>query len=163
MAEDSSSELIEEIERELILEFEKLNLWKEKMLKKIRKLKKPAEPGESSKEPGSCLEPPTVVHLKRKNGKEVVSCDVYIGRAIHMGGWSFPKSKWSNPFNLKDYDNDREAVIKLYREYILSRKDLLDSLPELAGKRLGCWCAPEACHGDVLVELFKLKVLKEAR
>lgn len=28
------------------------------------------------------------------------------------------------------------------------------ALPELKG-RLGCWCKPEACHGDVLVELLE--------
>lgn len=27
------------------------------------------------------------------------------------------------------------------------------ALPELAGKTLGCWCAPRPCHGDVLVRL----------
>ena len=27
-------------------------------------------------------------------------------------------------------------------------------LPELKGKSLGCWCKPEACHGDVLVRLL---------
>jgi len=27
------------------------------------------------------------------------------------------------------------------------------ALPELRGKVLGCWCAPKACHGDVLVSL----------
>jgi len=30
---------------------------------------------------------------------------------------------------------------------------LIDSLPELKDKVLGCWCAPEPCHGDVLKEL----------
>ena len=29
------------------------------------------------------------------------------------------------------------------------------SLGELGGKRLGCWCAPLSCHGDVLVKLWK--------
>jgi hypothetical protein len=24
---------------------------------------------------------------------------------------------------------------------------------ELKGKVLGCWCKPDACHGDVLAEL----------
>ena len=24
----------------------------------------------------------------------------------------------------------------------------------LKGKKLGCWCKPECCHGDVLVELL---------
>ena len=31
--------------------------------------------------------------------------------------------------------------------------ELLAALPELAGKTLGCWCAPKACHGDVLARL----------
>jgi len=29
----------------------------------------------------------------------------------------------------------------------------LEALPELRGKDLGCWCAPENCHGDVLLAL----------
>jgi hypothetical protein len=27
------------------------------------------------------------------------------------------------------------------------------ALPELKGRVLGCWCAPLACHGDVLAQL----------
>ena len=27
----------------------------------------------------------------------------------------------------------------------------MDSLLELKGKTLGCWCKPEDCHGDILV------------
>jgi hypothetical protein len=27
------------------------------------------------------------------------------------------------------------------------------ALPELRGKDLVCWCAPDACHADVLLEL----------
>jgi len=27
------------------------------------------------------------------------------------------------------------------------------ALPELRGQDLVCWCAPEACHGDILLEL----------
>ena len=29
------------------------------------------------------------------------------------------------------------------------------SLLKLEGKRLGCWCHPEGCHGDVLVRALK--------
>ena len=68
--------------------------------------------------------------------------EVYIGRP----------SKWGNPFVIGK-DGTRKEVIAKYREYIMARKDLLDSLNELEGKRLGCFCAPLACHGDVLVEL----------
>ena len=80
------------------------------------------------------------------------SCDVRIDR----------RSKWGNPFVIGK-DGNREEVIAKYREWIEARPDLLWSLlPELDGQRLGCWCAPLACHGDVLVELverFKAKLI----
>lgn len=69
---------------------------------------------------------------------------VYIGRP----------SKWGNPFTI-GRDGDREEVIHRYRDYILGNQDLMDSLVELEGKHLVCWCAPLACHGDVLLELIK--------
>ena len=40
-----------------------------------------------------------------------------------------------------------------YRAWLLANPELLEKLPELKGKVLGCWCAPEACHGDILSEL----------
>lgn len=79
---------------------------------------------------------PLVVHCKK------ASYDVYIGRP----------SKWGNPFVLGK-DGNREQCITKYREYIMNRPDLLQSIPELKGKILGCFCAPLACHGDVLAEL----------
>jgi hypothetical protein len=63
-------------------------------------------------------------------------------------------SKWGNPF-LIGRDRDRELVIKLYEIHLRRCPDLLAALPELAGKRLGCHCKPEACHGDVLVKLLR--------
>lgn len=77
----------------------------------------------------------------------VVNCrrehyDIYIGRP----------SIWGNPFRVGIHGNRRE-VIKKYEAYILSRPDLMAKLPELKGKILGCWCKPQACHGDVLARL----------
>lgn len=69
--------------------------------------------------------------------------DVYIGRP----------GKWGNPFVIGK-DGTREEVIAKYRDYVLAQGHLLYSLEELRGKRLGCWCAPLPCHGDVLVELL---------
>jgi len=31
----------------------------------------------------------------------------------------------------------------------------MDEFRQLRGKTLGCWCKPEACHGDVLLELLQ--------
>jgi hypothetical protein len=30
----------------------------------------------------------------------------------------------------------------------------LKQLRELKGKELGCWCKPNKCHGDILLELI---------
>lgn len=79
-----------------------------------------------------------VVHCKKE------SYDVYIGRP----------SKWGNPFSIGK-DGSREDVIKKYEEYLLGRLDLMKALPELKGKVLGCWCTPQACHGDVLVKYVR--------
>ena len=69
--------------------------------------------------------------------------DVYIGRG----------SKWGNPFRIGE-DGTREDVIEQYREWIQTQSNLLNSLEELRGKTLGCFCKPKACHGDILVELL---------
>jgi hypothetical protein len=62
------------------------------------------------------------------------------------------KSEWGNPFELPG-DGDRDTVIRNYAEHYLPHKpSLLNKIETLAGKALGCWCAPEACHGDVLKE-----------
>lgn len=63
-------------------------------------------------------------------------------------------SKWGNPFQI-GRDGSREQVVTMYEIHLRRRHDLLAALPELAGKRLGCHCKPEACHGDVLVKLLR--------
>ena len=77
-----------------------------------------------------------VVHCKKS------PYDIYIGRP----------GKWGNPFEIGK-DGDRKTVIAKYRDYI-SNSPLLADIEELRGKRLGCWCKPAKCHGDVLVELL---------
>lgn len=93
-----------------------------------------------------------VVRLRMYRGKIIQDCDVYIGREINYGGWNLSRSKWANPFKIEDY-GDRETVIQLYKKYLMSKPELMNCLPELKGKRLGCWCKPESCHGDVLAEI----------
>lgn len=50
-------------------------------------------------------------------------------------------------------DGTREEVIAKYEKYLRAQPALMASLPYLRGKVLGCWCAPEPCHGDVLARL----------
>jgi hypothetical protein len=44
-------------------------------------------------------------------------------------------------------------VIAKYRAWIVRQPALLAALHELRGKHLVCWCAPERCHAEVLIEL----------
>jgi hypothetical protein len=79
-----------------------------------------------------------VVHCK------VDQYDLYIGRP----------SKWGNPFVL-GRDGNRAEVIAKYEAWIRQQPHLLSCLYELRDKTLGCYCKPEACHGDVLVKLLE--------
>jgi hypothetical protein len=105
--------------------------------------------------------PPRVVKIRRRAGEIVVGCDVYIGYPVRVGGWNLDHGKWANPYALSAFGKANltaEHVARInraYKEYILSTPALLNALHELAGKTLGCWCAPWPCHGDVLVELFR--------
>ena len=70
--------------------------------------------------------------------------DVYIGRP----------SKYGNRFGIGVNLWSREDVINLYRDWIVKNPKLIDEAKiELKGKRLGCYCAPLPCHGDILAEL----------
>lgn len=63
-------------------------------------------------------------------------------------------SKWGNPYII-GVDGNREECIRRYESFLTGNKLLMQSLPELAGKTLGCFCKPKACHGDVLVQFVK--------
>ena len=79
-----------------------------------------------------------VVHCKKEK------YDIYIGRP----------SKWGNPFTIGK-DGTRKEVVEKYREWIEKQPNLMNSLDELKGKVLGCWCFPKFCHGDILIELIE--------
>ena len=90
---------------------------------------------------------PRVVHCKRERHH------VYIGRNPK----GMPLSKWGNRFVVGVHGargecvalHERELRERARREY----DALIAELDELRGLVLGCWCAPRACHGDVLVLL----------
>lgn len=69
--------------------------------------------------------------------------DVFIGRP----------SKWGNPFQIGVHGT-RDEVIELYKDWIHKQKHLMRAIKtELKGRTLGCFCAPNACHGDILAEI----------
>lgn len=91
------------------------------------------------------------------------SKNAYIGRAgmVFVEGARFPLtgSPFANPYKIGK-DGTREEVLTKYHEFMMARledsEELVDKLLALRGKNLGCWCAPEPCHGNVLVELMDL-------
>jgi len=74
------------------------------------------------------------------------SFDVYIGRG----------SIYGNPFVI-GVDGNRKQCIEKYKDYILTNKELYDSILLLEGKTLGCFCKPKPCHGDVICDLLNKK------
>ena len=66
------------------------------------------------------------------------------------------RSDWGNPFETPA-DGPRDAVIYAYATHYLPNKpSLLARLDSLCGKALACWCAPAACHGDILKQAAEL-------
>ena len=86
----------------------------------------------------------SLVNLKKTPEAEY---DIYIGRANAYR--SLSASKWANPFIMKN-ESERARVLEEYRKYILRNKKLYNSLGELKNKKLGCFCSPLRCHGDVI-------------
>lgn len=85
-----------------------------------------------------------------KMGSAPATC-IYIGRG----------SKWGNPYVIGK-DGDRALVIAKFRAYAEARLEREpDWLEPLKGQNLLCYCAPLACHGDILVELICVNNWKE--
>lgn len=94
--------------------------------------------------------------------------NVYIGRAgivfikdINTGKkerWPKQASPFHNPYRVTPLVS-REEAVRLYRIHITrllnTNNDLVELLKSMRGKNLGCWCHPEICHGDVLLELIE--------
>lgn len=71
----------------------------------------------------------------------------YIGRG----------SYWGNPYSMYEDGDDRDEVIRKYKydfDFEKFPNKEKSEVYKLAGKRLGCFCKPQACHGDVLADFL---------
>ena len=98
---------------------------------------------------GAPPSPTTVVNWRKC--KEGV---VYIGR-----GRRGKPTKWGNPFSLPNNPSEQDLVVCLLRyAWHVHDKRLYEGVHEdLAGKKLGCFCHPKRCHGDILARLADAK------
>lgn len=91
----------------------------------------------------------TVVNLRKEK------CDVKICRTSKNEVPNPPaEGCFGNPYSVKQHG--RKNCISLYREYfnirIAEDPAFREAVLSLKGKRLGCFCKPEACHGDIIKE-----------
>ncbi len=92
-----------------------------------------------------------------RNKKKDEEFDVYIGRG----------TRWGNPFEIGHgpSGDSREEVIKKYRQYfdeeVITDPERRSALLSLRGYRLGCFCAPLPCHGDVIAAYLNAYVDQE--
>lgn len=93
-----------------------------------------------------------------KVGKSIPEDGVYIGRANKR--LNLVQSKFANPFPMKEQtEEERNRVVSEYRKWVwqevssgnITKEDIL----ALKDKKLVCYCAPKACHGDVLKALVE--------
>lgn len=79
-----------------------------------------------------------------KHHKDAPADAIYVGRP----------TKWGNPYTIGK-DGDRATVIKRYADRLDAFDPALHAewvLP-LRGRDLVCWCAPLACHADILLAI----------
>ena len=86
-------------------------------------------------------------NVYNRDGHEAIPTDaVFIGRP----------SKFGNPFVIGTHGT-REEVLASFREWLITTEDgravARAAASELPGKDLICFCAPEPCHGDVLLDI----------
>lgn len=78
-----------------------------------------------------------------KHHKNAPADAVYIGRG----------SPWGNPFVIGQH-GDRATVIRKYEAEVRSLPQNIAIIKEqLKGKNLVCFCKPQACHGDILLQI----------
>lgn len=84
-----------------------------------------------------------IQHTGRQIPVDKIKTSTYIGRP----------TKWGNPFAIGTH-GDRAQVVERYEAWLMAQPELVAAArAELKDKDLYCFCAPKACHGDVLIRV----------
>ena len=99
--------------------------------------------------------------LERLRGGETVVLNMHADGHPNLVAWAKDRglftridraSEWGNPFELGKDGSRHDVVLNYHLYYLPHKPSLLAKLDELQGKALGCWCAPQRCHGSALVK-----------
>ena len=71
--------------------------------------------------------PTTVVNLKGHRDDPDYADVVYVGRAMHRGGWSLEASPFASPYR-PGVDGSREQQFKKYKAWLLEQPHLLGDI-----------------------------------
>lgn len=99
--------------------------------------------------------PTTVVNLNNS------AYDVYIGRQRQGldGYFGNPIVRGKECCVCGETHYDNQSIVACYRKgfyhEIERNKEFAERISQLKGKRLGCFCKPDHCHGDVIVEYLE--------
>lgn len=91
-----------------------------------------------------------VINIKKEpkyNSQRSTSDYEYIGRG----------SYWGNPHSMYEAGEDRDEIIRKFKydfDFEKFPNKEKSEVYRLAGKRLGCFCKPQNCHGDVLANFL---------
>lgn len=87
-----------------------------------------------------------VINIKRDAD---ISNNINSAKYEYIGRGSY----WGNPHSMFEEGDEREEVIRKYK-YDFDYEKFINidksEVYKLAGKRLGCFCKPASCHGDIL-------------
>jgi hypothetical protein len=83
-----------------------------------------------------------VQRLERAESRQALDRDA----ALHR-----PPEQMGQP--VRHRTRSRADVIAKYRAWIVTQPERMKALDELRGRDLVCFCAPAACHGDLLLRL----------
>lgn len=94
-----------------------------------------------------------VVNIYKDKSTDII----YIGRGSPFGN---PYSSKISKYKDVIYCETREEAIEKYEIWLLSdleivgwNKPTIEQIKELKGKKLGCYCKPKPCHGDILEKI----------
>lgn len=79
--------------------------------------------------------------------------DVYVGRNPRYGD-----PKYGNPFKIGSLSRDEVCNLhlkSLVDKLASDRDQLIEFITPLAGKILGCHCAPQRCHAENYLRMLK--------